>query len=137
MNKIILMLVLAVVSSGAMAEWVDYGGDRENTFKIYINPSTLRKNGTNRKIWTMFDYKSVQIASKLSPLLPNENYLTEETQFEFSCSEEQVRTLTLILFSGNMGQGEVVYQNANKAAWMAISPDSINEALAKYACRKK
>jgi hypothetical protein len=49
MKKLLLTLVLAVVSSSAMAEWVGVG-KKENFFS-YVDSATIRKLGNMVKIW--------------------------------------------------------------------------------------
>jgi surface-adhesin protein E len=41
---------------------------------------------------------------------PSPPYLSGTSHREFDCTEERVRLLALMVFSGNMGSGEVVYR---------------------------
>jgi len=47
MYKVILMMLLAVVSSSAMAEWVEVDTSDDSTY--YANPNTIRKSGNKVK----------------------------------------------------------------------------------------
>ena len=52
MHKIILIIVLAVVSSSAVAEWlkVDEGG---SGISEYVNPDTILKSGSKATLWIL------------------------------------------------------------------------------------
>lgn len=42
-------MLLAVVSNSAMAEWVYVAEDEEETFAIYVDPSTIQKHSQQSK----------------------------------------------------------------------------------------
>jgi hypothetical protein len=48
MRKLILILLLAVLSSSAMAEWIKVGANDNST--IYADPATIRKEGNMVKM---------------------------------------------------------------------------------------
>jgi len=129
MRKVILMLLLAVVSNSAMAEWVKLGESDEIT--SYANPDTIRRSGNKVKMWRMFDYKTPQ-ADADSKL-----FMSSKGQEEYDCKGEQSRNLALVNFSGSMGDGNVIDNLSGDDKWSPITPDSISEHLFKYACRKK
>lgn len=54
------------------------------------------------------------------------------------CKEEKSRTLAFSWFSGQMGNGKVVYSDGNvRAEWEPIEPGSFGELQWKVACGKK
>ena len=55
MKKLLLTLILAVMSSSAMAEWIAIHQDEE--ISTYANPATMRKSGNKVKMWVLFDQK--------------------------------------------------------------------------------
>ena len=57
MHKAILMMLLAVVSSSAMAEWTVVNENKE--FIQYADLATIRKLGNKVKMWGLNDYKNV------------------------------------------------------------------------------
>jgi hypothetical protein len=128
MRKIILMLLLAVVSSSAMAEWVNLGNDGDIT--AYVEPTTIRKDGNTAEMWYLVDYKTTKkIDGKL--------YMTLKSQSQFDCKKEQYRILSISYYSGNLGGGEVVSSSNKISTWEPVPPKSISEALWNYACGKK
>ena len=130
MRKFILMILLTIVSSSAMAEWaaVAEGGE---TLTAYVDFATIRKVGDSVKMWSTFNYKLVNIAADGKP------YRSAKLQFEFECKEEQSRTLFFSFHSGNMGKGNVVYVEDKPQNFAPVPPDTIMETLWKVACSKR
>jgi hypothetical protein len=129
MGRIILMLLLVVVSKNTMAEWVNIYSD-EN-FAIYTDPSTINKNGTIVKMWSLYDYKVAQVLPKIPPAL------SETSQKEYDCAEKKYRQLYLTIHAENMGKGTTVRNNDEVGNWSPFQPDSLNEMEWKIACGKK
>ena len=71
MKKLLLTLMLSVVSSSAMAEWVAIGTSADGTF--YVDPATIRKSGNKVKMWRLIDFNSVQETA-------GEKYLSQKAQ---------------------------------------------------------
>jgi hypothetical protein len=128
-EKTILTLMLVVVSSSAMAEWVKGGGDAENTFDVYYDPTTIRKSGNKVKMWVLFDYKVAQKnAGKL--------LLSIKGQSEYECKEEQIRVIYEAQYSKNMGTGQLVSSFSDPNDWIPVMPESIDKEMWKIACGK-
>jgi hypothetical protein len=129
MKKLLLTLMLAVVSSSAMAEWVEVEISADGNTAIYANPATLQKKDERVKMWTLLDHKIVQGDADFQ-------YMSTKQQFEFECKEVQFRGLQLIGFTNNMGKGNVVFSGNIDDSWRPVSPDSKEEKSWKYACGK-
>jgi len=128
MKKLLLTLMLAVVSSSAMAQWVGIATTHGSIY--YANPSTIRKSGNKVKVWTLIDFNSVQEDS-------GDKYLSSKSQEEYDCKEEQIRLLYFSWHSENMGKGEVVYtENKLAMVWRPVSPESVGRTMWKFACGK-
>jgi hypothetical protein len=131
MLKTILVTILAVVSSNAMAEWVEVDGDDVMSLTIYADPSTIIKRGNMVIISVLYDYKTIQHDDKLPPFLSN------IYQEEYDCNELRTKSITSSDFSKNMGTG--VEKNTDdliNGEWSSIEPDSHGEALWEFACKK-
>jgi hypothetical protein len=129
MRKIILMMLLAVVSSNAMAEWVAVGEDKIQT--VYANPATIRKDENKVKFWGMFDFKKTQKDGGIK-------FLSFKTQFELDCKEESIREIATTWYSDNMGKGDVVPVPSIPDVFPEpVVPDSMGEFLFNFACGKK
>ena len=56
--------MLAVMSSSAMAEWVEVSKSGEKTeetnfITVYADPDTIQKIGNKAKMWVLIDYKKI------------------------------------------------------------------------------
>jgi len=130
MHKVILMILLAVVSSGSRAEWVEIGETEEKDLTVYADPTTIRKTGNTVKMWSLDDYKSVRNTLGLMNL-------SSRSLNEYDCKEKQVTMHFLYVHSGNMGRGEAVQINGEYCCWWShVSPESMGEILWKFACGK-
>jgi len=129
MKKLLLTLMLSVVSSSAMAEWVYFTRDSEETVTVYVDTSTIRKTDNGVKIWIMFDFKK----AKKRYSKPHSSY---KERMEYDCKEELVRSLYQSMFTKNMGAGGLVETFNVIDKWAPIEPESINDALWKFACGK-
>lgn len=128
MRKVVLMMLLAVVSSSAMAEWVNYGNNEVMTG--YADPSTIRKSGNRVKMWTLSDLHNPKE-------LAGVQFLSMKGQYEYDCKKEQLRPLHLTFHTESMGRGEVISKVDSNTKWEPVPPKSIAEDFLKVACLKK
>lgn len=129
MKKPLLVLMLILVSTSAMAGWVKTGEDDE--FTHYADIATVRKFQGKAKVWRLIDYKSLHQANKYK-------CLSSKVQQEFDCKEEQVRVHAFSLFSKNMGAGKIVFSSTlPDDVWMPVAAEVNDAALFNIACGKK
>jgi len=128
MRKVILMLLLAVVSNSAMAEWVDVGSNENIT--IFVDPASIQRDGNMAKMWHLTDFKTAQKDM-------GDKYLSTKDQNEYDCKEVKVRRRASSQHSGNMGKGKVVYSDSFTTRWKPVPPDSGLEIMWKFACVKR
>jgi len=127
MKKLLLILMLAVVSSSAMAEWVEVGVNDDGA-TVYANPDTIRKSGNKVKMWVLWDYFTAQeVVSK--------PYMSARIQNEYNCKEETIRQIFATSFSDNMAGGHTIGRQGGKK-WEPVAPRTIGETLWKFACKK-
>jgi len=128
MRKAILMMLLAVASHSAMADWINVGSNENTT--LYVNPADIKRAGNMATMWTMTDYKTAQKDM-------GEKYLSAKDQNEYDCKEIKTRRRASSQHSENMGKGKVVYSDSYTTRWKPVPPDSGIEILWKFACIKK
>ena len=128
--KLLIAALLAVFSTGAMAEWTYLTGNANGAFDVYIDKTTIRKRGNVAKMWDLTDYKSLQKAAG------GESFLSNKSLQEYDCVEIKSRFLTLSYFSGNMGKGEAVLTHQDDDKWQDVAPNSIVMMKWKAACKK-
>ncbi len=126
MKKLLLALVLAVVSSSAMAEWVKVSEDKLVT--AYADPTTIRKLGDKVKMWALWDYSTAQEGD-------SKPYMSVRIQNEYNCKEETIRQIFATSFSGNMAEGNTINRQGGRD-WKPVAPRTFGEALWKFACGK-
>lgn len=131
MRKAILMLLLAIMSNSAMAEWVGINSNDEFTY--YANPASIQKSSSNAKIWIMFDYKDAQASEETGRYY----FMSVKQQNEFDCKASDMKKNSFSMYSQNMGAGKLVYTSSKPTEWEPIVPDSINEYLWKVVCTPK
>ena len=128
MPKSILMLLLAIVSSGAVAEWFNISTD-ESGSSIYADPATIQKMGNRVKMWVLFDYRKARLDAV-------DRIMSIKKHEEYDCKETQIRLLYISKHSGRFTEGNVIYLNdIPYNEWMPVVPGSILEDLWRYACR--
>lgn len=127
-RKANLMMLLAVVSSSAAAEWVEVGSSETST--LYADPTTIRRAGNLVKMWNLID-------SKTPMKLRGMPYLSSRVQQQYDCKEEQWRAVYLSFFAGNMGNGPLLFDNSDPDKWSPVPPGGGHEILWKIACAKR
>ena len=129
-RKAILMMLLAVVSSGAQAAWVAV--DSNETGTVYADPATIRKAGNKVTMRYLLDNKTVRkTETYIKP------YMSMSAQAEYDCRAKQRRVLDIAFHSGNMAGGEIVESLSDPDKWEIILPGSVVDYLWQFACEKR
>lgn len=128
MSKPILMMLLALMSSNAMAEWVDAGANE--TQRLYYDPATIRKTGDVVKMWHLHDYSEARD-------LAGKKYMSLRVLSEFDCWKNEFRIFNETYHSENMAGGDVLSTVSGPTKWQPVPRGSFNEILKKIACGKK
>ena len=126
MGKALMMVLLAVVSSSAVAEWVEIGGNESAT--AYADRATIEKAGNLVKMWDLLDFKVTQARPYGTP------YRSQKTRQEYDCKEDRARTLDVLRYSENMGGGEEARADSDSDEWKAARPGSTLAMLRAFAC---
>ena len=131
MKRLLLIILLALSSGPVYAEWVGISfTNSEGGYDVYANPDTIRRKGDLVKMWILYDYKTLQLATGLA-------HLSDSIQLEANCIEKLHRRLAYTWWSGNMGNGNVVFSHSGEGNWMPIQPGTVGHTLWSFACRKK
>jgi len=125
MHKAILMILLAVVCSSVMAEFIHV--NKSSNYTFYADPNTIRKSDNKVKMWDLNDYK-------MPEKIGGKETMSTRSQREYNCEEEKSRMLYGTFHSKNMGRGEIVLTINKTTEWEPVIPDSTGESLLKYAC---
>ena len=129
MHKTILMLLLAVGSTSAIADWAPIGGNENGT--IYVDPTTSTKEGDMVSMWDLLDFKSVQLTTL------GKHFLSQMSHHELDCKEKRGRMLETTMYSANAESGEVVYRDVRIGQWEPLKPETVLQILWNVACGNK
>ena len=129
MKKLLLTLLapLLLVTGSAWAEWV-WVAESDNA-NLYIDPSTIRKDGNLVKVWKISDLKQRHKDGELS----------RRVRAEYDCKEERYRVLSLSEHSGPMASGTTLFTHdylGEPDKWKQIPPESVGETVQKIVCSK-
>jgi len=130
MKKLLLTLLLTVVSSNAMAEWVyvtetKKEKEKADGFIAYADPTSIRKTGNRVKMWSLGDYKITREEFGVT---------SSKSQDEYDCKEKKKRVLFISFYSGHMGKGESLFILNERGNWKPTLLGSADEAILKFAC---
>jgi hypothetical protein len=128
MRKAILMMLLAIMSNSALAEWREIGGN--DKFTVYINPKILWKDGKVAKMWHLFDYKAMRSSNC------HIDYISSVMQYEYDCKQRKFRSIYLSAHAEHMGQGEgsLVQSSPYPDQWEPVVSGSFGHKLFNMAC---
>jgi cellobiose-specific phosphotransferase system component IIB len=147
MTKIILMLILAGMSTSAMAEWVEvtaiHSQESPESQIAYVDPATVHKNGNLVNMVVLVDHQSGlskgmdNKIAKFFSMSKGDITKSWKVQDEFDCKDKKLRMLSYLAYSDHMGNGDNVPNDVVTGDWKPVIPGSIGDALWKYACGKK
>lgn len=124
----VLTLLLAALSGGAVAEWVEVGGNEAAA--TYADADTIRRHGTMATMWHLVDYANAREVQGIGW------YSSARMLTEYDCEHERARTLYVAVHSGKMGAGALLGSVAEPGHWRPIPPDTVVEILRGFACWK-
>jgi hypothetical protein len=130
--KRLLFAVLMMVCSVSWAEWVITGRTNKDTY--YHDKSSIRRNGSVVKMWTMTNYGSVQTSAGGYRHKSAKDFLI------FNCRDETIEIISSSIYSGSMGTGSVVWSGTRQESdrvFRPIVPDSFSEIHWQIACGKE
>lgn len=131
MNKLILATLAFIFSFGsAYADWEYVGNTKDGSSTAFVDFNKIRSNGMIKDAWVMTDFKSPQKTSK------GKKYQSIKGKISFDCSQERRKSLASVLYSGRMGNGEVVEMESYEAgSWNHEIPGTLGEAVSQAVCQ--
>ena len=129
--KRLLFVVLMMICSVSWAEWEFLGraGDGEQT--VYVDTSTIRKNGVISRMWELIDFSKVQTNRS------GDRWMSSKSLAAYNCRDETLALISAFDYSGSMGHGNVVGTltvQEREWKWVPIVPETIAETKWKIAC---
>ena len=120
----LLLCLLALVSVPAFAEWVRVNESSIATY--YIDPATMQKNDSLRRVWQIQDLKQKDKDGELS----------RRALVEYECRERQNKTLALSMHSAPMAGGKTLDSYSDPSSWRDIVPGSSGETILGIVCAR-
>lgn len=128
MHKIILMMLLSVMSSSAMAGWVLFHKDSDTT--VYVDWAGLKKSKNIVTVNILEDYK--EPASFMGAFIYNSATLPRR----IDCKNFKLKSLEVTFYAENMGVNRVSGQEESPGWEDAPKEGDWLLDVAKKACQK-
>ncbi len=131
--KNILLLFLLMVSiasqSDVLAEWTAAGN--ASNYLQYADIHSIDVKNEKAKLWYLRDFKSTEVIGSYSGL-------STMSYVEFNCNNNTIQNLSLSIYSGNMGHGNIVFSHDSRddEPTRPVYPNSMDEILFNLACVK-
>lgn len=131
MKRLLTRLLVALVPTLVFADWVvverDYFSPGLQT--VYIDPTSLERDGNLKTISQLIDYKWMQGNYVGTP-----RFLSTTAQKQFDCVGQRVRSLSFTEYYGHMATGVARSAYVVNDQWLPIEPQTLNHALWEIAC---
>lgn len=129
MRRVGLLILLAVASSHARAEWVKVTSSTvgvSGTLIAYADPDVVPKYSERVKMREMHDFRRSNLSNTSS-----------KKRVEYDCNKKEFRQLNATYYSEGMGKGSVVMNVSDPGQWEKILPDTVTEKMWKFACKNQ
>jgi hypothetical protein len=133
MQKIIFNMAIVITLFGVAsckpapaAEWVVFEAAPEAT--LYIDPSTIHKDGSRADMWVLIDYKNPQSDKT------GKKVLSDKIHYQYDCAAKQLSITETSAHTGAMGAGEIVNITPDAPEVMSIPAGTTAEKLWQRAC---
>jgi len=127
MKKLIFTLLM-FLSYSAWAEWVLVAASASNGNQYYIDPATIRREGTLLRYWKLVNLK---VRDKF------DGDMSWRTRDEIDCKKERWRFTSMTTFSESMLGGRMTSNiNVPNGEWSDIAPDTVYADVMAYVCAK-
>jgi len=123
--KKLFIVGLMMLAGSAWAEWTQTTKNRDGD-DIYLDYSTIKKDGDNRKVWALLNLKKTKGKIKSELMLE-----------EYDCKNEQAQFLYISTHSAPMGKGKLIDVHEYKEPdWGQIPPNSPFKDILDIVCSK-
>lgn len=126
-----LLAFIFLNSVPAHAEWRPVShAQGAGGFTIYVDPTTILRQGDLVKMFVLYDFKFVQA-------IKGKSYLSATWLQQFDCAEPRSRPLAYKYHSDNIGNGKVMFAGDDEGnKWSPVAPKSAAAILWNIGCAK-
>jgi len=125
---IVAALAYLLMPNLAFADWQKVTSTDSGV--IYVDDGSMKKVGSIRSFWSLFDYRAPQKAQR------GAYYVSTRTHMEMDCRKEMVHILQFSMHSGPMLTGEIIDSQGVMREWQSIPPDTPLVSLFRFVCSK-
>jgi len=112
MKKLFVALLMGFASTAASADLLQLSSNEKEV--AYAEKNTVKKSGDVVSMWSLYDLKRTQYIAR-------KPYQSIKYQMEYQCKKQQVRIRGWKYYSGQMGEGELIYKDAFTDIWTPIT----------------
>ena len=95
---------------------------------IYIDPSTIRREGDRAEMWALIDYKTPQ------PDKTGKQVLSDKLKYQYDCQARQLSITDTSAHAGPMASGEVINVNPDPPELTPVPAGTTAEKMWARAC---
>lgn len=106
--------LLKQAASDGMPEkhnWVEVYDDKRH-HKVYVDSSSIIRDGTKARAWTMWDLYGIASTDK-----NKKDWYSSKEFSEYQCAEGKIKVHTSYFYSGHKGSGELVEISRMEKGW--------------------
>lgn len=112
MKKLFVALLMGFASTAASADLLQLSSNEKEV--AYAEKNTVKKSGDVVSMWSLYDLKRTQYIAR-------KPYQSIKYQMEYQCKKQKVRIRGWKYYSGQMGEGELIYKDAFTDIWTPIA----------------
>lgn len=120
--KNFLFICTLLATGPVAAEWVNVGTFGDNS--LFIDPTTVRKDGDFRKVWGIQDLK----------VRDSDGELSRRYREEYDCNARRKRFLSATSHSELMAGGKTLSTITEPSLWSDIRPNTVADDILKMVC---
>ena len=117
-----LAALLLLAGPAACAAWTPV--DATDASYDYVDPTSIRIDGSLRRVWTLQDLAQPDADGDLS----------YRSLLEFHCPESRYRNLQTLFHAGAMGTGRMTGRSAQPGAWRPVQPATVAATVMRRVC---
>ena len=121
-----MTLGIASCKPAPVSEWVVFEAAPDAT--IYVDPSTIRREGDRAEMWVLIDYASPQ------PDKTGKQVMSDKLQYQYDCSGKQLSIVATSAHAGPMASGETINVNPDPPQLTPIPAGTTAEKMWQHAC---
>jgi hypothetical protein len=107
--------------------WVVFETTPEAT--IYLDPSTVQKDGDHASMWVLIDYRQPQ------PDKTGKQVLSDKLRYQYDCRQKQFSIVATSAHAGPMASGEIINVTPDPPQLEPVPADTPAERMWRRACR--